>query len=266
MSTLNSWGIPFFSEKLEERFAKIGKESAAADIMGLQEVFQGSKHIVKNLRKNQKHIYLPASFPWLHSGLMFITKHQVVQKKHFSFPECGGIQCLVDRGVLFLQIKLPTGQLINIFNLHLQAYEEYKDVRALQLKSVALTINEILRDGNPSIVMGDLNVMDSSLEFKDLQNKLPGFKDVWKIKGKGPGHTWNPEANPWSGHEGESKVFQRLDYILIKDGLNSFWEVEAAQLEFNRPGLFLSDHFGVGANLRLIKKPETVKRSIGQKD
>lgn len=251
VSTLNAWGIPFFSKKLSERFFKIGKESVRSDVLGLQEVFHGSGQIVRALQAGQSFVYPPGSFPWLRSGLMFITKHKVTNKKHFPFPDCKGIQCVVDRGILYMQIQLPGGQLINLFNLHLQAYEEHRETRRMQLKKIEKVLKERSQDGLPIIVLGDFNVMDSGPELKIVKAAMRGFRDVWKEKGEGAGHTWDPEKNPWAEHEGESQMLQRLDYIFVKDGVERAWEVEAVHVDFNKEGMFLSDHFGVRAKLRL---------------
>lgn len=77
-----------------------------------------------------------------------------------------------------------------------------------------------------------------------------GFKDVWNEVGEGPGFT--AEQNP-DLLNAVSLLFQRIDYILFKNG----WEpIEAklvgeSQKDRTKTGLWPSDHAGVSASLHL---------------
>lgn len=254
VSTLNAWGIPYWGERRTQRFTKIASASRELDVLALQEVFFDSESIADNLANGYEVVRLPSRFPWLHSGVMFVTRHKPQASRLYRFEECGGFQCLVDRGLLYMRIQLPGAGAVDVFNLHLQAYENYQDVRSAQFERVAEVLKERGRSGVPAILMGDLNVIAGSQEHKNLKKLLKGFKDTWELKGEGPGYTWNPDKNPFAQHEGESAVFQRLDYIFIKNGREKSWKVKEVKVDYDEKGNILSDHFGVTARLELVGK------------
>lgn len=222
------------------------------DVFALQEVFFDSESITGNLKDGYETVRLPPRFPWLHSGVMFVTKYKPKETRLFRFEECGGFQCLVDRGLLHMRIELPGGGPVDIFNLHLQAYENYQDVRSAQFERVAQVLKQKGKSGVPAVLMGDFNIIADGQEYQNLKNLLKDFKDVWELKGEGPGHTWNPGKNPFAEHEGESRVLQRLDYIFVKDGSEKSWKVKEVKVDFDEEGKILSDHFGVTARLELV--------------
>ncbi|OLF15452.1 endonuclease/exonuclease/phosphatase [Actinophytocola xanthii] len=102
----------------------------------------------------------------------------------------------------------------------------------------------------PPVVAGDLNAAPDSASIRHLTAHL---RDAWATAGQGAGHTWTVD-NPLAAAEiarliGDPTHRRRIDYVLA--GREA--RVRSATLVANHPvdGVWLSDHFGVLADLDL---------------
>jgi endonuclease/exonuclease/phosphatase family metal-dependent hydrolase len=157
--------------------------------------------------------------------------------------------CLYRKGVQHLRLKLPSGQLLDVFNTHLQALE---------------FISKVNRNDLPAIFAGDFNRISEIAEYSIISGVLLGFTDVWASVNPGdPGYTWDPFTNYYAkeDHE-ESTLVQRIDYILVRNGKGTEWRINRAHLALNSPmpykkivnETFASDHFAVTTELELHSK------------
>jgi endonuclease/exonuclease/phosphatase family metal-dependent hydrolase len=121
--------------------------------------------------------------------------------------------------------------------------------------------------GPPTVVAGDLNAGPEEAGVRYL--KRLGFLDAWERAGTGPGHTWTVD-NPLGAaaierSTGQRDLRRRIDHILAAPdrgagpgngatgaGPGGF-RVTSASLVGTEPvdGVWLSDHFGVVADLHL---------------
>jgi endonuclease/exonuclease/phosphatase family metal-dependent hydrolase len=269
--TLNTWMIPVQRKMARARAEAIGRELHQYDLAFLQEVFTtGVRNTITNniVDDDLKRRYF-RNLGYLNSGLVTFSRFEITKSSFMRFADCGGIQCVSAKGVLYLQIKLPSGDLVDLFNTHLQAYEKDAHIRARQLKKAMDFINRHNDGTNPAIFAGDFNVIAEIQEYHGMMGLLGQFKDVWaEINPKDPGYTWDPSINYWAEYDyDESELLQRIDYIFIRDGQHSKWSIMSAELAYNTEKewygvyknanqIFVSDHFGVEATLKLIPKSE----------
>ena len=260
--TLNTWMIPVKRKKAKIRSRLIGKSIQPYDIALLQEVF------TKNVRKLIVEAAKPAGFdnrfqerePFrVNAGVQSFSKHKILKSAFMSFSHCGGGQCLSKRGVLYIQVELASGQLLDVFNTHLQAFEKDADIRKKQLAKTMKFINQHNDIETPAIFAGDFNIIGETQEYDELRDTLVGYEDAWKeVKADKPGFTWNPSINTWASFDyDESRLLQRLDYIFVKSTSEAQITVKDINLTANKKvnykgkAYFLSDHFGVEATLEI---------------
>ncbi|MFB9235602.1 endonuclease/exonuclease/phosphatase family protein [Plantactinospora siamensis] len=122
----------------------------------------------------------------------------------------------------------------------------------------------------PTIVAGDLNARPGEAGIRRLcgspalAGSGAGFQDAWAVAGRGPGHTWSAR-NPTAAAEMRQTIGRpvrwRIDYVLVgrlpaprPDGGP---RIVAARLVGDRAveGVWLSDHFGLLADLDLTADP-----------
>ncbi len=265
--TLNTWMIPVLRKMAKARAEAIGRELGNYDISLMQEAFtRGVRKTMATLarRSDLTNRYQKRSAFRINSGMFSFTRYEIVKTDFLRYFNCGGFQCLSAKGVLYIQVRLPNGQLLDLFNTHTQAYQKDKRVRFRQLKRAIKFVNK-KNDGTvPAIFAGDFNVIGETAEYEELVQMLPEFRDVWKVsRPNDPGFTWNPAINNWAEYDHkEDQLLQRLDYIFIRDGKNTKISVKDASLAFNLEKIwygvyvdprhiFVSDHFGVETTLVL---------------
>jgi len=268
--TYNVWMIPLQRKMAKARAEAIGKTIGKYDIIFLQEAFTAGvrKTIATHAKKKTNIInrYQTRVAYKLNSGKFTLGKFEIVKSTFRRFRNCGGIQCMSGKGVLHVQVKLPSGQLVDTFNTHLQAFEKDAYIRKWQLIEAMAFIDQVNNGDLPIIFAGDFNVIAESNEYPLLRDMLFDYRDVWfETNPTKSGYTWNPEINPWATFDyAESALLQRLDYIFVRDGKLASWKIKSSKLSFNtekkwfgvfkRPNyIFASDHFGVSAKLILNK-------------
>jgi endonuclease/exonuclease/phosphatase family metal-dependent hydrolase len=268
--TYNVWMVPFQRKMAKARAEAVGKTLGKYDMIFLQEAFTAGirKTIATYARKKRSIVnrYQTRVIHRLNSGKFTLGKYEVVKTSFRRYRNCGGIQCVSGKGILYVQVRLPSGQLLDTFNTHLQAYEKDAHIRKWQLVEAMSFIDNINNGDLPILFVGDFNIIAKSNEYPLLKSFLIGYKDVWTQSNPlKPGFTWNPETNPWAKFDyDESTQLQRLDYIFVRDGKLSSWQIKSSKLRYNtekkwfgvfkNPNfIFGSDHFGVSAKLQLNK-------------
>jgi endonuclease/exonuclease/phosphatase family metal-dependent hydrolase len=122
-------------------------------------------------------------------------------------------------------------------------------------------IRERHDDSRPLIVLGDFNIRPESLSY-DLMTQLLGLRDSHKEfreahPGLSPidwdGYTIDPRRN---GNIKIAKPFvkpHRIDYVWLQDGPGHRTTIDDSRLVLDEKieGKFLSDHFGVQADLTI---------------
>ena len=263
----NVWMVPIQGKRSVERAQIIGPRLRCFDLVFLQEAFgdKSKQRILGGAGPKFSSRYRGEKETLLDSGAITLTKNCITKCSFRKFSTCRGPQCHSGRGILYVQIRLPNGILLDTFNVHLQAMEPDADIRCSQLRDL-LSMIECKNDGcNPVLVAGDFNIIGENPEYYCLREKLCGYRDAWtEINPSCAGYTWDPVKNDWGDEDhDESRKSQRLDYIFVRDGHCASWAIQCSNVEFNHKVntgrrrlfksacIFPSDHFGVGAQLQL---------------
>ena len=266
------WSIPIQRKFIFARAEAVGRELAKKDydMVLFQEVFTNAVRttLLYHIGRGYEDRYQRAPFARMNSGLFNLSKFKITKTSFMPFYSCRGIQCGSKKGILYMQVRLPQGELVDVFNLHTQAYTESSDIRVSQLEQLRKFI-ELRNDGSiPVVLLGDFNVDGNGPEYGVFQKYLYDFKDVWNEAAPNqPGFTWDPFNNYWAQEAvednlGESIVPERLDYIWIRDGKKHRWKIKDVKVVFDQelpwwgsgdyPKYILaSDHYGVEASLEL---------------
>ncbi len=262
--TYNVWMIPVQGKLAAKRSALIGNYIRRYDLVFLQEAFRKNlrKKIKSSSSKKFKDLYHYQRGNILGNGLYNLSKFSITRSKFMLFKDCEGIHCAASKGVLYMQIKLPNGMLIDTFNTHLQSFEKNHAIRVKQLAQTKRFIDNINDGTLPVMFVGDFNIIASVQEYGIFENYLVNYKDAWlDFRPSDDGFTWNPDVNTWAYYdENESVQLQRLDYIFIRDGKKLKWNVLDIKLAFNKrfqaftKFIYVSDHFGVHSSLELSLK------------
>jgi len=262
--TYNVWMIPIQGKLAANRSAMIGNYIRRYDLVFLQEAFRKKlrQKIKDSSSKRFKDHYHYQHGNIMGNGLYNLSKFSITKKKFMRFKDCGGIHCAASKGVLYMQVKLPNGMLVDTFNTHLQSFEKNYAIRAKQLAQTKKFIDKINNGSLPVMFVGDFNIIASVQEYGVFENYLVNYKDAWlDFRPSDDGFNWNPDVNTWAYYdEDESVQLQRLDYIFIRDGKKLKWNVLDIKLALNKKFqaftkyIHASDHFGVHSTLELSLK------------
>ena len=142
---------------------------------------------------------------------------------------------------------------------------------ARERQAVALTdLDARHRQPLPTIIAGDFNASPDAASIRYLKGlqSLGGrsvrYHDAWEVAGEAHGYTWsvdNPNANSEIGMiVRQPHHRRRVDYVFVGSWdahPKAACEVRAASLAFDQPvdGIWLSDHFGVVADLEISGVP-----------
>ena len=269
--SLNMWSVPVQRKLVFARAEAVGRELAKNDydMVLFQEVFTRGVRTTTLYHlgdRGYEDRYQRTPFARLNSGLFNLSKFPIIKTSFMPFRSCGGLQCVSKKGILYMQVRLPQGELVDVFNLHAQAVELTPGtiIRSYQFNQMRSFIDLINDGSKPVIIVGDFNVDGNSQEYGVFQQSLYDFKDVWNEINLGqPGYTWDPLTNYWAAGDWiDNSGPQRLDYIWVRDGKKHKWNIQDMQVVFNSKlpwwgsgdnpkHILVSDHYGIEATLEL---------------
>ena len=275
--SLNTYALPApLGKHIAERSARIGASLQGYHIIGLQETFsKDSRYLAIGSESAgialQRHA--PSDRRLLTSGLTTLSQYEIVEKDFRPFQYASHADVLAQKGVSFTRIRLPQGELIDVYNTHFQAMKDKADAphEKLGLKIMGLFFSgyamprddirahdaEVLRDfiaekdeGNPVIVTGDFNTRESDVLYERLKT-ASGLSDAFReLHPEDPGYTSDGKTNPYKSNPNNRK---RVDYIFYRDGQALDLTPVQSDVVFNKAieGLFVSDHYGVHTRFTL---------------
>ena len=196
--TLNCWGLKYLSKYRVERLAEIGRRLAAhsppLDIVGLQECWTYHDYI--GIREATKDVLPYGKF--YHSGifgggLVILSRWPIEESSMFRYPLNGRPTAFfrgdwyVGKGVASARVRIPDGQLIEVFNTHLHApYERepndsYICHRTAQAWEIAKLMCDAGKRGSLVVGLGDFNMVPMSFAHVLIEAKGGGIQDVWRV-------------------------------------------------------------------------------------
>lgn len=196
--TLNCWGLKYLSKYRSERLGEIGRRLAThsprLDIVGLQECWTYSDY--RSIREQTRDVLPYGKF--YHSGifgggLVVLSRWPIEESSMFRYPLNGRPTAFfrgdwfVGKGVACARIRLPDGQMIEVFNTHLHApYERepndsYICHRTAQAWEIAKLMRGASERGSLVVGLGDFNMVPMSFAHVLIEGRGGGVKDVWRV-------------------------------------------------------------------------------------
>ena len=243
----NIWGLPgWMTGARSGRYPQIARELERldADIVLLQEAWTAKA------RKS-----VPATGSWWiaraagqhtffqQSGLMTLSKFPIIGGEFYPFSRAAFPDALVSKGILKTTICLPSGSILNVWNVHLQEGGTVA-VRRSQVQELVARV-QAAQDGQiADLVGGDFNCTLDSPLYRELEQALG--PTVYELGGDKPFVTWNKlSAKPGAG--------QTLDYFFVHETQALQGVVAFARVAFAgpSPAMQLSDHLGLEVVVKL---------------
>ena len=181
------------------------------------------------------------------TGLVTLSKFPIISGEFYPFSRAAFPDRLVNKGVLKVTVQLPGGQLLNIWNVHMQDAGA-TSTRETQVSELVARI-QATEDGQVAdIVGGDFNCTPESPLYQRLASAIG--PNLQQISGAPPFITWD-------GLSQKAHAGQTIDYIFVRGRLGFANITALEKVAFTNPVTQqrLSDHFGIEASLNLNTKP-----------
>lgn len=268
--TLNLWGD---NGPWEARLALLQARlpAIAPDVIGLQEVREVPGRVPNQAAalagpRGWHHAFAPTTtYNGGQEGLAIISRFPIGAQEFSPLP---GSSETEGRGVLSARLDGEAGGLW-VHSTHLS----YREHEGLMREAQVQFIDELVArhdNGNLRVVMGDFNTVPESDEIRFLtgQHTLGGrrvaYQDAWAaVNQDRPGYTW-ARANDYTEQLHWLRRDRRLDYLFVSPvRRDRRATVHAAAVVLDAPEigpggerLFVSDHFGVTADIQILAQGE----------
>jgi endonuclease/exonuclease/phosphatase family metal-dependent hydrolase len=177
------------------------------------------------------------------SGLVTLSKWPIVGGEFYPFSRAAYLDRFVNKGVLKVTVRLPDGQVLNVWNVHLQE-GRWCSVRRSQIRELIARVLAAEDGQMADLVGGDFNCTPESPLCAELANSLG--PSVQQLGGGDPFVTWDGlSAKPNAG--------EMIDYIFIRPRTTGQTPQAVLRRVFTAAGLGqrLSDHLGLEAVVNL---------------
>jgi endonuclease/exonuclease/phosphatase family metal-dependent hydrolase len=250
LTTFNVWGLPrWINGASNARYQKIAEaiEDLRSDVVLYQEVWtkQSFGELSYVARGSARHWWTASarnrgSFLG-QNGLLTLSKYPIVGSEVRHFKEARLPDSLMYKGALKTTIELPSGQRVNVWNVHLQD-GNCPEVRSKQVRELVSWIRRSEDSQIADIVGGDFNFTADSPEFSDFVATIG--PSVHQIAGETPVATWD-------GLRAMPKGGEVLDHVFIRRRAigQSVHASPERVLAASRTQDRLSDHMGVKVSL-----------------
>lgn len=207
-------------------------------------------------------------------GLLLLSKHPIVARHHSIYRQCGGADCVSNKGVLHARIQVnghPTQY--DIFLSHTQnpnegGTEHSRAAVKAQLNHLYSFIQACRDSALPALLMGDLNTDGNQPElYADFMARLGFPQDLWVTTGdhgRWPLGITSDDNDAFNSHSRSIDDPQRyregsrIDYFLSWPGTR-FWPdhagTEVVVWQWG-DGWDISDHYGIRTHLVSLRELE----------
>ena len=255
LATFNIWGLPsWMTGAPHGRYPRIAQELERLDpdIVLLQEAWTAAarKAVPANghwsiARAAGQHTFFQQN------GLVTLSKYPILGGQFYPFPHASMPDSLVSKGLLKVTVRLPGGEVLNIWNTHLQDGGA-AEVRKSQVREIISRV-EAAEDGQiADLVGGDFNTTPDSPLYAELVAALG--PSVQQLSGQAPFVTWDG----MSGQPGSGQTFDHI-FIRSRTVLDKVETTQRVAFTSVRREQRLSDHFGIEAVVALCPVPSLAK-------
>jgi endonuclease/exonuclease/phosphatase family metal-dependent hydrolase len=247
--------IKFSLQDLRTKILPSKLQGSDYDLMFFQESFIGTFH--KDLRralgkdfpysyylKNNRFLY-----PYLGSGLFLMSRYPFKILDKIYFTKCSGADCFASKGAVLIEVKLPSGRVVQIANTHLQAKENAGALRIHQVKQIASMLQKHKRNGVAQLLVGDLNIDIVEPEFELSLEIL----NMASTQLSGPIQHTSGRANDCYKIPGKNKEIVDHIWTNRESGVTrSFMQVRDLNFEHGGKLCPMSDHHAIEAEFDFI--------------
>ena len=252
--TYNVWGLPsWMTGARSGRYPQIARELERLDpdVILLQEAWtaKARKSVPEKghwsiARAAGQHTFFQQN------GLVTLSRFPIIGGEFYPFIRAAFPDRLVNKGVLKVTVRLGNGQVLNIWNVHLQD----GGTPAIWLSQVGELVERVkaAEDGQVAdLVAGDFNCTPESPLFRRLSEAFG--PSAQELSGNRPFVTWDGLSAKLGAGETLDHIFvcRRTPFETVQASPHVAFA--AAQREER-----LSDHFGIEAVLRLRTEPALV--------
>lgn len=260
--SLNTYGVPFFSQNYKKRIFKIAQyfNNSSIDIIHLQEVFTYD-HLFTLRRRLSRYpyfVYSPSVFG-PKGGLVTISRWPIEKISYKTFQKRGYlfdnsiIQVVMLKGMLLTKFKNTS---VYFLNTHFTANPEnnwsqeskYFSILQSQVREFHTLLQRPELTENVTIISGDFNIAKDSVLGSKLI-KFPGLIDVFA---EDISPTFHQEFIP------RNKKARCVDHLFIYTNKRKF-RIQNPKKIFTKKVLFdnnvknyLSDHIAIQATIGLL--------------
>jgi endonuclease/exonuclease/phosphatase family metal-dependent hydrolase len=259
--TYNVWGLPAPLTGKPARFEDLPHRvpDLDAEVIAFQETFARKSHVLAKMPSYPHLAWGPkAEKGRLSSGLLIVSRHRIVSAATMTYSRCSGTDCLANKGALYARIDVPGLGEVDFFTTHLNAgrTKSAEKIRRSQLAELFRFMAHYAQGGRPAVLCGDFNFEPGTAGYLDA--RAVGLRDAhaeyaaatpWLDPIERLGYTMDTERN---GNMRWARAFadpSRIDFFWIGGATR----VERTALAFDFPvhDRYMSDHFGVVADLRI---------------
>ncbi len=178
---------------------------------------------------------------------MTLSRFPIIGGQFYPFSRAAFPDRLVSKGVLKVSVRVASGQVLNIWNVHLQDGGA-EAIRLSQVRELLARV-QAAEDGQiADVVGGDFNFTPESRLYRELSKALG--HSAQEMSGKSAFVTWDGlSAKPGAG--------ETLDHIFVRRRAAFQTARASPHIAFSAAQRTerLSDHFGIEADLTLSAAP-----------
>jgi endonuclease/exonuclease/phosphatase family metal-dependent hydrolase len=245
--TYNVWGLPSWMTGAQRgRYPQIARELERLDpdFILLQEAWTAKARKAAPAdgrwalaRAAGQHTFFQQS------GLVTLSKCPILGGEFYPFSHAAYLDRFVNKGVLKVTVQLPGGQVLNVWNVHLQE-GRWLETRRSQVRELVARVRAAEDGQIADVVGGDFNCTPESPLGQELARSLGA--SVVQLGGAEPFVTWDGlSTRPGAG--------KKIDYIFVRERaiFQDLQAVPRVVFAAARPEQRLSDHLGIEAVVNL---------------
>jgi endonuclease/exonuclease/phosphatase family metal-dependent hydrolase len=240
-------------------------QGAAADLMGFQEVeaanweyYQRCLSEYSAVRGNE---YDVAPYAATTSIFWKTSRFELIESGEFWLSETpdepsGGWGVPYPMGVTWIKVRCVESDVpLVVLNTHLEDGVEGELFRVESSKLIVERVGQLQVGGLPVVLMGDFNCNPDSETHRIFSEG--GFTDTYLAAGNRDGrdstvHLYEGEQYSAFHYSGGANTFWRIDWILMRDGVQRWQTRSCSIVRDAQPPLYPSDHYPVVAELLLV--------------